>query len=115
MAATFASQSFTPVEIIASNFPQLTGPAVVVGAGLKRGAVLGRVTATGKLVLSASGSSDGSQVPFAILADDEIAAAEQKAAVYLAGHFEGSKLAYGTGHTADSVRDAFRAAGIFIK
>ncbi len=85
-------------------------------ADLKRGTVMGRITASGKWTTSLSGASDGSQVPRGILAFD-IAnpAADVKGAVYDQGTFVAEKLIYGTGHTAATVEAACAAASINIR
>ncbi len=71
-----------------------------------------------KLVKSLAASVDGSEKPWAILAADvDASAADRPAPYYLSGEFATSKLTFGTGHTADTVEEAFRAvsAPIFLK
>lgn len=48
---------------------------IAAGADLTVGAVLGKITASGKYVLSAPGAADGSQTPVAVLITDAAAAA----------------------------------------
>lgn len=71
---------------------------------------------SGKCVLSLAAAVDGSQVPYAILADDTVAAdgADIEAMVYVGGSFNSDNLTFGTGHTASSVRNGLRDLGIFI-
>jgi hypothetical protein len=87
------------------------------GQNIVRGAVLGKVTATGEYVLSLSASTDGSEVPYAIAVDavDATAAAVTNVAVYIGGEFNESALTLGTGHTVASVKADLRNAGIYIK
>ncbi|SMF48021.1 Bacteriophage lambda head decoration protein D [Azospirillum oryzae] len=111
------SDVFTPDQLIAGRFPLVTDTVTLVsGQNLARGAVLGKITASGKYTLSLSASSDGSQVPSAILADAVDASGGDKlAGVYLAGEFNTNALTIGTGHTAASIKDTLRDAGIYLK
>lgn len=89
---------------------------ILTGQNLTRGSVLGRVTASGKYVLSLSASADGSQTPRAILAHDvDATAADKGAVVYEAGTFDENKLILGTGHTVASIRDGLRGLGIHLR
>lgn len=88
---------------------------LVSGQNLKRGALLGRITTGGKLTLSLSASSDGSQNPVAVLAHDtDASAADTETLVYDRGDFNEAAVTFGTAHTADSVRTALRALGITL-
>lgn len=113
----FSKDSYTPKEIYASEHPRITrGVTIAAGQVLERGALLGKVTASGAYVLSVAAAEDGSQTPVAVLADDvNASAAADGAVVYEAGHFEGRHLTYGAGHTADSVRAGLRTLGIYIQ
>lgn len=65
--------------------------------------------------LAAAAATDGSQVPFGILAHDaDASAAEVEVLVYIHGDFNEWALSFGAGHTADTVRDALRARGIHL-
>ena len=55
-------------------------------ADLKTGAVLGKITATGKYIHSAPAAVDGSQTPVAVLLADADAAAADVTAVVLTRH-----------------------------
>lgn len=88
---------------------------LLTGQNLKRGALLGKVTASGKFVLSAAAAGDGSQTPIAVLADDVDATAADKAApIYRAGGFNANQIIYGAGHTFASVKEALNARGIHL-
>ena len=91
--------------------------SIVLDTGnLKRGAVLGRITANGKFVLSASAAADGSQTPVAILAEDaDATSADQVTVAYLTGEFNASALTLGAGHTIASITEGLRDRGIFLK
>jgi hypothetical protein len=90
---------------------------VLSGQNLVRGTLLGRITASGKYVKSLSASSDGSQVPAAILANDTDASAADvgHVLIYTSGEFNERRVIFGTAHTADTTRDALRARGIHLK
>lgn len=86
---------------------------LVSGQTLKRGALLGKITTGGKYTLSLSASSDGSQSPSVILAEDCDASGGDKVTVaYFGGVFDENSVTFGTGHTAASAREALRAVGI---
>lgn len=86
------------------------------GQNVLRGAVLGTVTSTGKFVLSASASTNGSQTPKAIAAEDCNATSGDKTLlVYIAGEFNENEIILGTGHTVASIREGLRSNGIFLK
>nr|WP_294864353.1 head decoration protein [uncultured Pseudogulbenkiania sp.] len=111
--------TYTPDALFAGETDDVvTKKIVVLGGGgvLPRGAVLGKITANGKLVLSASAANDGSEVPYAILADDDVDAsgADVEVMAYFNGPFNAAALTFGTGHTAASTFDALRDKGIFL-
>ncbi len=116
-AASFSSDAFVPDKLIASN-PQLLVSipiTVISGQNLVRGALLGKITASGKYNLSLSAAVDGSQTPAAVLVDDVDASAGDKPGLaYIRGDFIAEGLTYGTAHTAASVEAALRDLGIFL-
>lgn len=86
------------------------------GQNLTRGALLGQITAGGNFVHSLSASSDGSEAPQAILIQDtDASGGDVEVMVYVHGEFNENAVVFGTGHTADSVRAALRARGIYLK
>lgn len=86
----------------------------VAGALLTRGTVVGKVTATGKIIAADSTAVDGSKDPYGIVADD-VAAIDDPAVVYLTGEFNENALTFGGADTADTHRLALRKIGIFLK
>jgi len=90
---------------------------VTLDAGnLQRGALLGKITASGKYVLSLAAATDGSEVPDAILLHAaDASAADQEVIVAIKGRFNGGALIYGTGHTAASVDGALRDKNIYLE
>jgi hypothetical protein len=118
MVASFQSQgSFTPDGILAGeDDPQTRQITLITGQNLRRGAVLGKITASGKHTLSLSASADGSQVPVCILAEDTDATSADKVTVaYHGGVYDENALLYGTGHTKLTVREPLRDYGIKLQ
>src|SRR5580765_2596866 len=80
------------------------------GQTLLRGAVLGQVTATGKLILSLNGAADGSQNATAILCEDldttVNAAADIPFHVLVHGRVNPEALVFGTGQTEANTKAA---------
>jgi hypothetical protein len=119
MPAMKETVSYDPNGLVLDDYPvQTAGATIGTAANLVAGAVLGRITASGKYILSLSGASDGSQTPAAILLTDAAAAsADAPAVILLSGAVDQAKLTFGASHTAATVETAFRAAGrpIFLK
>lgn len=117
MNAKFSTEGvYVPDALIGGNAELLTAQVVIVKSGqtLARGAVIGRDSA-GKVLLSASAAVDGSEVPYAVLAEPVDAASGDKSALaYLRGDFNLAALTIGAGHTADSVTEALRTKDITI-
>lgn len=85
------------------------------GQNLKRGALLGKVTAGGKYKLSLSTAGDGSEKPCAVLVHDSDATdGDKEVTFYVRGNFNAAAMTFGASHTADSVRDALHALGIVV-
>lgn len=98
------------------EYTHVTGLLLDQNADLKRGTVLGRITASGKWTVSASAAADGSQIPRGVLAYDvPDPGADFSVAIYDQGSFVSEKLIYGTGHTAATVEAALRANSIPIR
>jgi len=115
--ASYKTDNFTPDGIVAQNAQLLLSEPVTVltGQNLKAGALLGKITASGKYVLSASAASDGSQTPVAILVHDADATAGDVASLaYTRGDFKSSAITLGTGHTLASVKAGLADRGIFL-
>lgn len=112
-----AAGSLSHDNLIAGTAINMVTESIVLDTGnLSRGAVLGKITATGKYVLSASAAGDGSQTPVAILAEDADATAGDKVTVaYLTGEFNTAALTLGAGHTIASITAGLRDQGIFLK
>jgi hypothetical protein len=108
--------TYTPENLIAGEFPRITRKVIVAtGANLVAGSVLGKITASGKYLLSASAAVDGSQTPEAVLAEDaSAAAADVQAVAIFTGEINELALTLGAGHTLASIRDGLRNKSIFL-
>lgn len=112
-----ATDTYIPDALVAGHAPPLvtaTG-TIISGQTLTRGAVLGKITASGKYNLCLAAASDGSQIPNAILANDtDASGGDVLGPVYLAGSFNTRSMTFGAGTTATNAFDALRDAGIFL-
>lgn len=115
MPASFSSTTYTPDRLVAQNAHLLVAVPITLisGQNLLRGAVLGKITASGKYNLSLSAASDGSQTPDLILAEDCNASGGDKPALaYSRGDFDSSAIVLGASHTVDSIKEGLRVKGI---
>lgn len=117
MTASFSSASFVPDRLVAGP-PELVFSrkiTLIAGQNLTRGAVLGKITASGKYNLSLSAAVDGSQTPDAVLAEDtDATAADVDTVAYFRGDFDETELTLGAAHTLASIREGLRGKGIFL-
>ena len=113
------AEVFTPDNLFGGNVAPVVAneELIVSGAGvLTRGTVLGLVTASGKLNIVDSTKSDGTQIPYAVLAEDiDATSADKKCGVYLTGEFNINKLVFGGTDTAATHKVNARKIGIFFK
>ena len=117
MGASSSVSTYSPDGLIAGNSNLLTSQSIVLisGQNLKRGAVLGKITAGGKYNLSLAAAGDGSETPDLILAEDTDASAADVATVaYHRGDFDENKIILGAGHTAASIREGLRSKAIVL-
>jgi len=117
MSASFTSDAYTPDKLLGGNEQLLVGQKVTIitGQNLVRGAVLGKITASGKYNLSLSGATDGSQTPDLILAEDaDATGADIEALAYARGDFNQNALTIGTAHTIASIKEGLRVKGITL-
>ncbi|MBL8518193.1 MAG: head decoration protein [Betaproteobacteria bacterium] len=113
--ASIAETTFNPDRLIAGPADLILTRQITLisGQNLTRGAVLGKITASGKYNLSLSAAGDGSQTPDAILAEDCNASGGDKVTIaYFKGRFNEDRLTFGTAHTAASTQEGLRAKGI---
>ncbi len=101
-----------PAFIASDDYgPVLLPETIGAGADLVKGTILGRVTATGKMIAYAAGASDGSENPVAVLMEDaKAAAADVKAVVGFAGVYVKANM---TGLDAAAIT-ALEARGVYF-
>jgi hypothetical protein len=117
MPASYTSATAPIEKLIAGNAHLLNARSITLisGQNLVRGAVLGKITASGKYNLSLSAAVDGSQTPDLILAEDcDASGGDKPALAYSRGDFNENALTIGTAHTAASIREGLRAKGIVL-
>lgn len=114
-----ATQTYAPGDLLIGDQPIKTVPVTILsGEELKRGDVIGKVTASKKYILSLAAAGDGSEVPTLILAVDvDATVGDVKAVAYASCEVDDSKLVFGTGHTIVTFDEALRdsAAPIYLK
>ncbi len=111
--------SFVPDKLMAGNSVSVLVKGVTVASGqgiLKRGSVLGIITASSKGKLCAAAAVDGSKEAKFILADDiDTTAADVVAQCYESGEFNKGALTFGSTDTPEMHEDELRKNGIFLK
>jgi hypothetical protein len=112
--ASFASQSYTPDRLVVDSTSLLSRKVTILsGQNLARGAVVGKITASGKYVLSLSAAVDGSQTPDGILAEPiDASGGDKEGLVHFRGRFDSTACTFGSAHTADTTREGLRVKGI---
>lgn len=106
--------TFVDDNLHAGDFPIRTRKVTLVAGTYARGTLLGQITTGGKYNTSLAAASDGSQTPRAVLAEDLVLTADADAIVYISGDFNQHAMTFGTGHTADSVREGLRDLNIYL-
>lgn len=115
---------FHPTSLYADDSPRLArGVTIASGANtsgnpLKRGTLLGRVTATDKYIPCVKTASDGSQNPAAVLAQDvDASAADAGVSAYQQGSFAYEVMIIDGSWTFSTLDAALRIAGsqIFVR
>lgn len=117
LPASYATATYIPDQLIAGNADELVAEPItlVTGQNLKRGALIGKITASGKYTLSTAAATDGSEVPDLILAEDcDATAAEKPALAYSRGDFIAEKIILGAGHTIASIKEGLRIKNIVL-
>lgn len=118
MVASFTSQgssSYRPLVVGEDNL-QTRQIVLLTGQVQPRGAVLGKISASGKYRLSLAASNDGSEVPAVILAEDaDATGADATTPAHFGGVFNENALTIGAGHSKASIRDTLRDVGIKLQ
>jgi hypothetical protein len=110
--------SYYPDNLIAGDKKIVTdNQAVITGAAiLKRGTVLGQVTATGAYRLAVATAADGSQNPCAVLADlTDATAGDVAGAVYIEAEVNGNRLIFDPSFTVAAIKAALRPLSLIVK
>lgn len=113
MAETFAHDN-----LHAGDFPIVTDAVTIVsGQTVSRGAILGKITASGKYKLCDTAAGDGSEAPKFVLARDTDASGGDvtDVPVYASGEFNDNKISLGGATTVADVKEALRALSIYLK
>lgn len=108
---------FNPDQLISGPLQVVTDTVAIAKAGiLKRGTILGKVTASREYVLCKKGAEDGSEKPCAILVDD-VNTTEESAlgGVYLMGEFNHHRTIFDTSWTVPELADELRQFSIFLR
>jgi hypothetical protein len=79
------------VQLYAGEAPIVTEDHVVATTGLAKHTVVGKITATGKLVVLTPGASDGSQIAFGITSQPT-SGTDVSQAIFTAGFFNHAAL-----------------------
>lgn len=107
--------SFNTIEV-GGDLIETTKITIASGNVVAAGSVLGRITASNAYRLSASASSDGSQVilPIVLKYDVDASGGDVVADAWIAGKFDPAQLVIGAGHDLAAVRRAFIGSPMFV-
>lgn len=111
------SSLFVPDQLVSGPL-QLVTESVTIGVSgaLKRGTVLGVITATGAYIPSKKDATDGSEKPSAILVDNvDTTTTAQTGGVYLMGEFNQHRLIFDATWTIAELKAQFRPLAIFLR
>jgi len=121
MAHSFAAsgktdETFTPEQVVIGASDVITRPETFKsGADVVTLGVCGRITATGKLILSVQTAVDGSQVPCAIaITEVDSSGADRVAPAYIAGEFNIDALVWDASWTTDALKLASTGSGTLV-
>lgn len=117
LADASVGDSYTPDNFLTGS-KQVTTITITVkgGQGIVPARSVMGFNGSDLALLSASGASDGSEVPKVITTDAiDTTAGDVTVGAYADGEFNPDALNLGTGHTVASVTAALRDAGIYLK
>lgn len=111
------SSLFVPDQLVSGPLQLVTDSVTIgVSGAIKRGTVLGMVTATGAYIPSKKDATDGSEKPSAILVDNvDTTTTAQTGGVYLMGEFNQHRLIFDTTWTIAELKAQFRPLAIFLR
>ena len=106
---------FSVPQILADGKYTTRKVTILSGQTIVPGHVLGKITASGKYIVSLSAAVDGSQIPdFIAESAVDATGGDKEAIVYETGNVVASALTLGAGHTLASVREGLRVKGLVI-
>lgn len=116
-APSMESSLFVPDQLVSGPLQLVTDSVTIgVSGALKRGTVLGMVTATGAYIMSKKDATDGSEKPSAILVDNvDTTTTAQTGGVYLMGEFNQHRLIFDATWTIAELKAQFRPLAIFLR
>ncbi|MFS7187956.1 head decoration protein [Serratia proteamaculans] len=116
-APGMGSSLFVPDQLVSGPLQLVTDSVTIgVSGALKRGTVLGMVTATGAYIPSKKDATDGSEKPSAILVDNvDTTTTAQTGGVYLMGEFNQHRLIFDATWTSAELKAQFRPLAIFLR
>ncbi|WP_338803583.1 head decoration protein [Xenorhabdus griffiniae] len=108
---------YVPDQLIAGQLQLVTDTVTIAKSGvLKRGAVLGQITATREYVFSKKSATDGSQIPCAILVDDvDTTDGSASGGVYLMGEFNQNRIIHDESWKLPELTTELRKLSIFLR
>ncbi|HEJ8008023.1 TPA: head decoration protein [Serratia marcescens] len=111
------SSLFVPDQLVSGPLQLVTDSVTIgVSGALKRGTVLGVVTATGAYIPSKKDATDGSEKPSAILVDNvDTTTTAKTGGVYLMGEFNQHRLIFDATWTIAELKAQFRPLAIFLR
>ncbi len=93
MGEVVGTVTYTP--LFAGDAPVVTEEAILDTGNLAKYTVVGKITATGKIVQLTQGASDGSQIAYGIMTQAANASsADQKVGIYVGGFFNDAALVW---------------------
>jgi hypothetical protein len=107
----------TPDNLVLGGYPLVTyDETIISGQDVVRGTVMGRITASGKLTACDHTASDGSQTPYAVMAEDcDASTADTNCGAYVAGYFVEGSLTFGGTSDIDDLKVAMRGANLYTQ
>ncbi|MEY0015239.1 head decoration protein [Providencia rettgeri] len=108
---------FNPDQLISGPLQVVTDTVTIAKAGiLKRGTILGKITASHEYVLCKKEAKDGSEKPCAILVDDVNTTEDSVlGGIYLMGEFNHHKITYDASWTIRELTDELHQFSIFLR
>jgi len=108
--------SYSPDNLIIGDIPTISyDETIISGQDVERGAVMGMITASGKLTACDHTASDGSEAPYGVMAEDcDASLADVTGGVYVFGHFDSGELTFGGSSTISDLKSAMRLVGLYV-